>query len=86
MVESFEKVPLEEIIFSKITEASLKKLFITINFPVIFPVIMSQKSLGTLGPIWLINMWKIKLQKLVFAVISKISIFQSRISGSFISY
>ena len=51
MVESFEKVPLEGIIFSKITEAFLKKLFITISFPVIFPVIMSQKLLGTLGPI-----------------------------------
>ena len=51
MVESFEKVPLEEMIISKITEVSLKKLFITINFLVICQVGMSQKSLGTLGPI-----------------------------------
>ena len=49
MVESFEKVPLEEIIFSKITEASLNKLFITINFLVTWQVSMSQKSLGILG-------------------------------------
>ena len=84
MVESFEKVPLEEMIISKITEVSLKKLFITINFLVICQVSMSQKSLGTLGPIQLANMWKTKLQKPVFAVTNKISIFQSRISSSFV--
>ena len=50
MVEGFEKVPSEEIIFSKITEASLKKPFITISFLVICPVSMLQKSLGPLGP------------------------------------
>ena len=49
MAESFENVPLEEVIFSKITEASLKKLFITINFLVVCQVSISQKSLGTLG-------------------------------------
>ena len=51
MVESFEKVPLEETLFSKITEASLEKLFIAINFLVICQVSMSQKPLETLGPI-----------------------------------
>ena len=66
MFESSEKVPLEEIIFCKFTKASLRKLFITINFFVICPVSMLQKSLGTLGPIWLANMWKIKLQKFQF--------------------
>ena len=84
MVESFEKVPLEEIIFSKITEASLKKLFIAINFLVICQVSMSQKSLRTLGPIELPSMWKIKLQKPVFTVFRKVSIFQSRTSSNLI--
>ena len=51
MAECFEKVLLEEIIFSKITEASLKKLLITINLLLICQMSMSQKSLGTLGPI-----------------------------------
>ena len=74
MVESFEKIPLEEII-----------LFVTINFLVICQVSMSQKSFGTLELIWLDKMWKIRLQKPVFAVISKFSVFQSCISSSFIS-
>ena len=82
MVESFEKVLLEEMIFSKITEASLKKLFVTNSFLAVYQVSMLQKSLGLLGPVQIANMWKIKP---VFAVISKISIFQSRISSSFIS-
>ena len=51
MGEGFEKASLEEIIFSKITEAYLKKLFITISFYVIWQVSMLQKSLGPLGPI-----------------------------------
>ena len=51
MVKYSEKVPSEGIKFCKITEASLKKLLIKINFLVICPVSMSQKSLGTLGPI-----------------------------------
>ena len=46
MVESFEKVPLEEMIISKITEVSLKKLFITINFLVICQVKYVAKILG----------------------------------------
>ena len=40
VVEGFEKVPLQEIIFSEITEVSLKKLFITISFLVICQVSM----------------------------------------------
>ena len=38
VVESFERLPLEETMFSKITEESLKKPFITINFLVICQV------------------------------------------------
>ena len=56
MVEGFEKVPLEEMIFSKITEVPLKKLFIRINFLVICQVGMLQKSLGPLGPLQVANM------------------------------
>ena len=75
MVEGFEKVPLEEMILSKITEVPLKKLFIRINFLVICQVGMLQKSLGPLGPLQLANMWKIKLQKPVFTVIAKFQFF-----------
>ena len=56
MVEGFEKVSLEEMIFSKITEVPLKKLFIRITFLVIYQVSMLQKVLGPLGPIYLANM------------------------------
>ena len=56
----------------------MKKLFIRISFLLICQASMSQKSLGPLGPTKLANIWKIKLQKSVFTVINKISIFQSR--------
>ena len=46
---------------------------------------MSQKSLGPLGPIQLLDIQKIKLKKSVFTVISKISFFQLLIYSSFIS-
>ena len=68
--------------FNKITETFLKKMFIRISFLATCHMGMSKKSLGPLGPIQLANIWKIKLQKSVFAVITKISIFQLRISSS----
>ena len=51
VAERFGKTPVAEIIFSKITEESLKKLFITIKFLVICQVSLSQKCLQTLEPI-----------------------------------
>ena len=50
MVEGFEKVSLEEIIFSQTTEASVKKLFIKTSLLVTCQVSMLQKSLRPLEP------------------------------------